>query len=378
MREDAELLLAYASEMGIKVEDNIRDSILKSRFGTNGGGMTEEVAANLLSALASLAASVRPVTVESLKTWRESQERNGNEKHKPSKRKDPTLRLYWISALSVGLLVMFSSLITFVSSRVSETIKTDVDTANGLAAKLALELGPPPSTNMLASATTQVMAGVTPAEQVWFGPNGPPPGVSSKDVITDLQKFAATMRAIYANSRQLNHFVLDSVYVPFSNPRTDWADLKGKLELTPGLGLLLTSEFTSKIGIYQEIRNFANTVQNVTSIYYGAMATSVLPVLYALLGAAAYLLRLYDDQVRNRTFIAADKHVARFLIAGIGGLVVGQFNVNPGVAISPFAVAFLVGYAAELFFTFLDGLLQMFKRDPGSKSSSDLPAVARR
>src|ERR1043165_1455768 len=34
-------------------------------------------------------------------------------------------------------------------------------------------------------------------------------------------------------------------------------------------------------------------------------------------------------------------------------LVVGQFNVAQGVAISPFAVAFLVGYAVDIFLPFL-------------------------
>jgi hypothetical protein len=32
----------------------------------------------------------------------------------------------------------------------------------------------------------------------------------------------------------------------------------------------------------------------------------------------------------------------------------------------PFALAFLVGYAVDVFFTFLEGLLQMFKRNPGN------------
>jgi hypothetical protein len=123
---------------------------------------------------------------------------------------------------------------------------------------------------------------------------------------------------------------------------------------------------------YQTIRRFANAVQARTTVYYGAIATCVLPVLYALLGAAAYLLRLYDTQVRSRTFVAADKHVARFLTAGIGGMVVGQFNVTPGVAISPFALAFLVGYAVDVFFTFLDGLLQSFRREPAAKATPKL------
>jgi hypothetical protein len=79
-------------------------------------------------------------------------------------------------------------------------------------------------------------------------------------------------------------------------------------------------------------------------------------------------LRSYEQQSKNRTLVAGEKPIARLLIAGIGGLVVGQFNnVTQGINITPFAVAFLVGYAVDVFFTFLEGLLQMFiKRGPGN------------
>jgi len=33
-------------------------------------------------------------------------------------------------------------------------------------------------------------------------------------------------------------------------------------------------------------------------------------------------------------------------------------------------VAFLVGYAADVFFTFLEGLLQIFKRAPGGSGAA--------
>jgi hypothetical protein len=360
--EDAELLLNYCAELGIVVEKELRAKVLNARTAWNAGALKDDLAANLLDSLTALAARVRPVTVQSLRTWEKS-DVEGDRR---------TLRVYGISAFVIGLVVLFISLITFVSSRVSESIKADVDTANALAAKLALELGPPPSTTEEPDAGTNALqtsplqsANTSPSDVTWFGPSGPPRGVTAKDVILDLQKFAATMRNIDRNSRQLNHFVANAAYVPFSNLRTNWGVLRTKFELTPGLPLLLSRELTEKIQVYQEIRNFANTVLAMTSVYYGAIATCMLPVLYALLGAAAYLLRLDYDQVRDRTFISPDKHVARFLTAGIGGLVVGQFNVTPGVAISPFAVAFLVGYAVDLFFAFLDGLLQIFKRSPG-------------
>lgn len=53
----------------------------------------------------------------------------------------------------------------------------------------------------------------------------------------------------------------------------------------------------------------------------------------------------------------SETNLARFLIAGIGGAVVGLFNnlnITQGASIPPLALAFLVGYAVDVFFAFLE------------------------
>jgi hypothetical protein len=121
--------------------------------------------------------------------------------------------------------------------------------------------------------------------------------------------------------------------------------------------------------VYQHVRYFAQSIQHSVATSFGAVATCILPMLYAVLGACAFLLRSFEEQIRTRTFTAGDKHVARFLIAAIGGLIVGLFsNVNfaQGATLSPLAIAFLVGYAIDIFFSFLEGFLQTFKGARGS------------
>jgi len=354
--EKAELLLGYAAETGIEIEDKVRDGVLNARIACEGGGITEQTAANLLAALTQLAAIVRPVTVESLKSCAD-----------PRIARKP-IRLYGTVAVVTGCVIVVFSLLTFVSNSISDKIKADVETANGLASKLRAELGPPPSANQ---SSTNATAGTNnaanlPQDEVWFGPGGIPPGLSDKDVLSDLQQFAATMREINGYARQLKYCLFD--FTP--NSQTNHA----ALELTPGLNVRLSRELTDKVEEYQKVRSFGNKVQERVTVYYGAIATCILPVLYALLGAVAYLLRSYENQFKNRTLIAGDRHIARFLIAGIGGLVVGLFNtVTQGISISPFAVAFLVGYAVDVFFAFLEGLLQMFKRGPGDTAAPGTP-----
>ena len=78
---------------------------------------------------------------------------------------------------------------------------------------------------------------------------------------------------------------------------------------------------------------------------------------------APYLLRSFEEQMRTRTFIPSVANSARFLIAAIGGAVVGLFNnftVTQTASLPPLAIAFLVGYAVDVFFSFLEGVLQAF------------------
>ena len=128
---------------------------------------------------------------------------------------------------------------------------------------------------------------------------------------------------------------------------------------------------------YQDVRSFGQNVLDLASVSYGAITTCLLPVLYALLGTCAYLLRCFEEEVRNKTFMPSSRaNWARFLIAGIGGAVVGlfgNFNITQGASISPLAIAFLVGYAVDVFFSFLEGLLQAFSKRRNGASS---PAAA--
>jgi hypothetical protein len=353
---EAELLLGYAAEVGIKVDGQVRDDVLKARVASDGGSIPEPTAANLLTALTTLAVNVRPVTVESLRAWASPDE--------AAKQEIPFLPPI---AILVGCIIVVFSLLTFVSKSISDKITTNIETANSLASKLRTELGPPPSPTYQLPADAMVATnspGIPWQDQIWFGPAGIPAGLTDKDVISDLQQFAATMREINGYARQLRHCLFNFEQYHYAESATN----QMTLELTPGLNVRLSQELTDKVAEYQQVRSFGNQLVEKVTVYYGAIAISILPVLYALLGAVAYLLRSYEQQSKNRTLVAGEKPIARLLIAGIGGLVVGQFNnVTQGINITPFAVAFLVGYAVDVFFTFLEGLLQMFiKRGPGN------------
>jgi hypothetical protein len=324
--QDAERLLKYAAEMGIDIDADKRSAVLHARA-VPPSQWTEEMSASLLLALTALAAKLKPVTAESLKAY-----------HSETR---PTMHTYLTWAIILSIIIIPCSILTFVSSSISTQIRTDIATANALAVKLHTELGPPT-----------------------------PQGIGSNDELTDLQEYAATVRSIYARSRRLNNILIPRVDIPLGlrcrsgDPDKDSNCIKDKFELPYGFKIDDFPAARDRITeTYQDVRYFAQNITTDVLTFYGAFNTCILPILYALLGTCAYLLRSFEDQMTTRTFTPSVANSARFVIAAIGGTVIGLFNgFTSEASASPLAMAFLVGYGVEIFFSFLENLIKSFTR----------------
>ncbi len=363
--DDAMCLLVHAAETGKEVEEATRSAILQAKAGGT-DQWDEPGAANVLAALTKLATQLSPVTADSIRAS------SGN-LTKPTIK---SLRL-WTAVLAVPIVVF--SFVGFVTSSISAAIRNDINTANELLVKLRAELG-----------TKTSPTGGTPEKPEL------PKGLNEGDVITQLQSYASNVRAIDARTRQLNAFVFNTARDPFAGLRWKRSTskdqeqqrieqeqnekhqdtLKKKFQLEVGLPNMPES-LDQLTTTYQDVRSFAQDVLDLVSVYYGAITTCLLPVLYALLGTCAYLLRTFEEELRTLTFMPSSRaNLARFLIAGIGGAVVGlfgNFTITQGASISPLAVAFLVGYAVDVFFSFLEGLLQAFTKNKNA-ATPQLPA----
>jgi hypothetical protein len=347
--QDAERLMTYAAEAGIDVNADLRHDILLARQRSR-TGWDEPTAANLLTALTKLAAQLRPVTAESLGAC------SNEERH--------VVRGYWKWAMGLALVIVPFSVASFVTSALADAIRKDVAIANELAVKLSTQLR---STGQTESAASSAGSPGKSTPEI-------PPNVSPFDVVTELQQFAATIRSVDRRARQLQAFVTITQQDPFSDSRKTAKGERSVFELPDDVSEHPKAALTDKIELYQKVRSFGQGLVDDVSVFYGAMATCILPVLYALLGTCAYLLRSFENQMKTRTFTISVANSARFLIAGIGGAVVGLFNnfsVTQGASIPPLALAFLVGYAVDVFFAFLDSLLQSFTR---TRSAATAPA----
>jgi hypothetical protein len=374
---DAERLLKYAAESGMSIDDATRDSVLQARAASS-SGWTEEAAAKLITALTSLAALARPVTAASLKACQDEIK--------------PTARIYFWSAIFLAALIVPFSVASFLVSAISTTIRSDISTANDLALKLNKQTRPPqpqpqPLTTVPTTAAPKNTASQTAATPASIAPPPPPkfvpcsvsstpgpvvplpPGVNPDDVISELQQYAILIRSIDAHARQLNALVPWREGDPCGGIRNKPAELHKVFELPAGIPNLVQAA-DDRTAIYQQVRFFAQSDLDVSSFLYGAITIVILPVLYALLGTCAYLLRNFEHQMSARTFMPSQANSARFFIAGIGGGVVGLFNIAQGASASPLAIAFLVGYGVDVFFAFLEGLLQQFTRNASPPAPS--------
>jgi hypothetical protein len=137
----------------------------------------------------------------------------------------------------------------------------------------------------------------------------------------------------------------------------------------------IADEVVNQIRAYQRIRDYAISVYKTNTIIYGGISTYLLPTIYALLGAFLYGFRYDSRLIRQKKYLRSAANNTRYFIAAIAGLVIGLFgsvlpkNVSPLPAL---AVAFLVGYAVEAFFSRLDSLATSLKvQEPQSEGPSE-------
>ena len=345
--QDALRLMKYAAEVGVDIDPQVRHDVAQARA-ASGAVWSQEAGASLLTALTQLAAELKPVTAESLRACHDESQRA------------VTSYLRW--AVCLAIVIVPFSIGSFVTSGFSEAITKDVVNANALAVKLVAQLHPSEAS------TTSTGDGAVALAAM-------PAGLSIAEVVTELQEFAALIRSIDYRARRLNAFVFFLERDPFGEARGNASRLHKVFQLPAELPSHLEDAVDDRVVRYQDVRYFAQSLQEDVAMFYGAVATCLLPVLYALLGTCAYLLRTFEKEMANRTYVPSSANSARFLIAAISGGVVGLFNnltAVQGASIPPLAIAFLAGYAVDVFFSFLERLTRSFST---ARDGEDEPAI---
>ena len=114
--KDAILLLTHAAAKGVDVDETTSTSILTAKA-TGNSDWNYAGAANLLTALATLAAKLRPVTADRLRA-------------SCSDLVEPDIRTLRMSTCLLAVPIILFSVLNFVSSSMSAAIRSDISTAN--------------------------------------------------------------------------------------------------------------------------------------------------------------------------------------------------------------------------------------------------------
>ncbi len=308
-------MLAHAAETGKELNPDVIATLTNARDAYARRAWTAALTEQFWPAYSQLCAAIKPVTGESLAACAGNGLANA-------------LRRYRTGTLYLVALILPLSILMFINTSISNEIKDRIKDNNALVVTLHDQL-------------LNVQA-----------------GRAQNDIVTQLQQLATSNRSLYSLASVLNYFILGVERDPLS----EVVDKRQALQLPVPLIDPANSGF-DKIKTYQDVRTYAKDVQQMNLMIYGAITAYFLPILYALLGACAYALRSLSQQILARTYTPTYADFARIIIAVIAGLVVGLFNnFTQGISLSPLAVAFLVGYAVEIFFSFLDAFLETLRK----------------
>jgi uncharacterized membrane protein len=112
------------------------------------------------------------------------------------------------------------------------------------------------------------------------------------------------------------------------------------------------------------VRLAAVQAQEEAGLEVGVVLSFILPLLFGVIGAIAYVVRSISNEISNTTFsrTSPTRHLMRVTLGALAGVVVGFFtNLTSQFSLSPLALAFLAGYGVEALFSMFDGFIAKFK-----------------
>jgi hypothetical protein len=180
---DSEVLLSYAATAGVPLSASDVGTLIAAHS-------TDKK--ELTLAYSRVAAALLPVTAFTLRKFFLGYRQ--------------TLRFYVILGLLLSITVVFFSLLTLISSSLSDSLKTEIDLANSKALSLQTHLGI--FQDHTTAAAANQLTSLTPdqgAQQKLANQLIPSSDYSTSDLLIDLQQFAISLRFIDSRADELRH-----------------------------------------------------------------------------------------------------------------------------------------------------------------------------
>mgnify|MGYP001612334026 CR=1 FL=1 len=328
--QDAQLLLAFASQGGKDVDAAVVKTIVEAGSGMADGDLKNEQEIAFWNAYNLLAKKVAPVSVTSLKATLDSLAGRGSTVLFGVRIGGGSLARKAVSWYTFTAIVTLIFILMFqVYWLFGTSITTDIQKTRKEAAEIDVKL------RTLQKATAQpVDRKVPPAE-----------GRKAEDPDILVLK-------VQANNLSLRKETGHELLKLWSSPWKGFIPEIGSLnDDDPG-----ASQAAEYIARFETALSMVEVLQRY-----------ILPLLYGLLGTCVWILRTLTTEIKERTYSEASNigFRIRLYLGMLGGMGFAWF-ITPETAdglfksLSPFALAFLAGYSVELLFTAMDRFLAAF------------------
>ncbi|WPD20884.1 MAG: hypothetical protein SD837_11810 [Candidatus Electrothrix scaldis] len=332
--ENAQLLLAYAAEEGLQVDQEIVKEIINARYYLQKNDFDQEKEAQFWTAFNTLSQIIHPVCIESIRATRVRQKTFWRFKPlelllpKNKSEAAQTVHVYqrWTMFTLILLLVVQiywlvgSVIITQVTN--TQSFQEEINQLTALK-ETAKELG----SSELGTLVGEIR-----------------------------EKYQDKANDIHNNKK----IYYEALHDWRSNIFTKWMFDQYSEEIPQGDD----KEF-AKIG-YIEAQQAAQLILQPIQQY-------ILPLLYGWIGALAYVLRCINKEIKEITYTrqSNEHYRLRIQLGALSGLAVGWFlsvdpehyTAQPSFSfgnLSPLALSFLAGYSVELLFSAMDKIVSAF------------------
>jgi hypothetical protein len=115
---------------------------------------------------------------------------------------------------------------------------------------------------------------------------------------------------------------------------------------------------------FRNTRYYADNVRTEFNLWYDTVAGCLLPIAFAALGAVTFGLRDLRQRMEAKTWSPQGRAlpILRVVIAASAGFMISLFtDFSAKSGLTPIALAFVIGYSVDVFFTFIDSIVLRFK-----------------
>ncbi|EIJ41726.1 hypothetical protein BegalDRAFT_0815 [Beggiatoa alba B18LD] len=386
--DEANLLVTYAAKKGLSLEEQVISTIVNAKHWLKQKEWTAEREILFWQAFNTIGTAVRPVSVSSLRACGVFNEEERSEELRNKLKKfslissgtaddsqaKRTVKAYQTGSLVILFVLLFVQIYWLMASmRVSPVIKLSTQIETVIAE--------------LDSIKQRV-----PNEQ-WSN-NREINNLNAQ--LDDLRNRLMANYEILKNSSSWSVFIFNnemdngnstttSTSTTSSN-NTDLLDNSSLFQQTTTQNTLLLN--TTAINNLQQTAN-TSTISAYTpetamrmdillqerQFILRALQMYLLPVLYGLLGASAYVLRVLTIEIRELIYVKESNisYRLRIQLGALSGLAIGWF-IEPDFAsfsaLSPLALAFLAGYSVELLFALMDKIIIAFSTNQSSNTAN--------